>query len=78
MISLHLNTLTMNLRPDGLRWQRFTGVMIGSCMLGVFRDCDIDHQTALAEYERTWGPKRAPEVPATDGIHELEKTEAMW
>jgi hypothetical protein len=73
-MKLHLNTLTMNLCPDGLRWQRFTGVMIGRRMLGVFRDCDIDHETALAEYERTWGLRHAAGVPTTkDGIRELKK-----
>jgi hypothetical protein len=76
-VSVHLNTITMNLHPDGLRWQRFTGVMIGSRILGVFRNCDIDNESALAEYDRTWGPRSAP-LPVTDEMHELEMRGALW
>lgn len=56
---LHFRTLTMNHYPDGsLRWQRFTGLSFWRRHLGVFRDCKIDNQTALAEHERTWARRR--------------------
>jgi hypothetical protein len=79
--SLHLNTLTMNVHPDGsLRWQRFTGLAFGRFWWGRLRDCAISNEAALAEYGRAQGiAADEPRFPASeDEIYALEERGAMW